>query len=84
MDPYKQLVDEWLEESLYSVLQILEKLWKMGFEGGYNIVKAHVNSRKMDLNEKAAAQFETMPGKQGQRYGATRTYFGTLGAIRRR
>ena len=66
MDPYKQIVDEWLEEAPYSALRIQEKLREMGFDGGYSIVKAYVSSRKMDLNEKAAARFETMPGKQGQ------------------
>ncbi len=52
MDPYKQIVDEWLEEAPYSALRILEKLREMGFDGGYSIVKAYVSSRKMDLNEK--------------------------------
>ena len=66
MDPYKQIVDEWLEEAPYSALRILEKLREMGFDGGYSIVKAYVSSRKMDLNEKATVRFETMPGKQGQ------------------
>ena len=66
MDPYKQIVDEWLEEAPYSAQRILEKLREMGFDGGYSIVKAYVSSRKMDLNEKATVRFETMPGKQGQ------------------
>ena len=33
MDPYKQIVDEWLEESPYSALRILEKLREMGVDG---------------------------------------------------
>ena len=53
MDPYKQIVDEWLEEAPYSALRILEKPQEMGFDGGCSIVKAYANSRKMDLNEKA-------------------------------
>ncbi|WP_297300919.1 hypothetical protein [uncultured Oscillibacter sp.] len=57
MDPYKQIVDEWLEEAPYSALRILEKLREMGFNGGYSIVKAYVSSRKMDLNEKATVRF---------------------------
>ena len=65
MDPHKQSVDEWLEEAPYSALRLLEKLRETGFDGGYSIVKAYVNSRKMDLNEKAAVWFEIMPGKQG-------------------
>ena len=66
MDPYKQIVDEWLEEAPYSARRILEKLREMGFDGGCSTVKAYVSSRKMDLNEKATVRFETMPGKQGQ------------------
>jgi transposase len=66
MDPYKQIVDEWLEESPYSALRILEKLQEMRFDGGCSIVKAYVSSRKMGLNEKATVRFETMPEKQGQ------------------
>ena len=66
MDPCKQIVDEWLAEPPYSTRRILEKMREMGFDGGCSIVKAYVSSRKMDLNEKAAARFETMPGKQGQ------------------
>ncbi len=63
MDPYKQIVDEWLEEAPYSALRILEKLREMGFDGGYSIVKAYVSSRKMDLNEKATVRFETKESK---------------------
>ena len=37
MDPYKQIVDEWLEEAPYSALRILEKLREMGFDGGYSM-----------------------------------------------
>ena len=48
MDPYKQIVDEWLEEAPYSAKRILEKLREMGFDGGYSIVKAYMSSRKMD------------------------------------
>ena len=70
MDPYKQLVDEWLEEAPYSAIRILEKLREMGFDGGYSIVKAYVSSRKMDLDEKATVRFETMPGNRDRWTGA--------------
>ena len=49
MDPYKQIVDEWLEEAPYSALRILERLQEIGFDRGRSIVKAYVSSRKMDL-----------------------------------
>ena len=51
MDPYKEIVDEWLEEAPYSAIRILEKLREMGFDGGYSIVKAYVSSRKKDLDD---------------------------------
>ena len=35
MDPYKQVVDEWLEEAPYSAIRILEKLREMGFDGAF-------------------------------------------------
>ena len=66
LDEYKQQVDQWLEEAPYSAVRILEKLKEQGFEGNYSIVKEHVRSRKMDLDEKATVRFETMPGKQRQ------------------
>ena len=48
LDPYKQVVDEWLEEAPYSAIRILEKLREQGFDGGYSTVKAYVSSRKKD------------------------------------
>ena len=53
VDPFKPVVDEWLEEAPYSAKRILEKLREMGFDGGYSIVKAYVSSRKMDLSNGA-------------------------------
>ena len=34
MDPFRPVVDEWLEEAPYSAKRILEKLREMGFDGG--------------------------------------------------
>ena len=66
LDPYKQKIDQWLEEAPYSAVRILEKLQAEGFDGKYSIVKEYVRGKKMDLDEKATVRFETMPGKQGQ------------------
>ena len=49
MDPYKQIVDEWLEEAPYSALRILEKLREMGFDGGMDFATAASSGRaKLD------------------------------------
>ena len=66
LDPYKHLIDMWLEEAPYSAVRIHEKLMEQGCDCKYTIVRQYVASRKADLNEKATVRFETMPGLQGQ------------------
>lgn len=66
LDPYKQQIDQWLEEAPYSAVRILEKRLEQGFEGKYSIVKEYVRGKKIDLDGKTTVRFETMPGHQGQ------------------
>lgn len=66
LDPYKHLIDMWLEEAPYSAVRIHEKLMEQGCDCKYTIVRQYVATRKADLNEKATVRFETMPGLQGQ------------------
>ena len=66
LDPYKHLIDMWLEEAPYSAVRIHEKLMEQGCDCKYTIVRKYVATRKADLNEKATVRFETMPGLQGQ------------------
>lgn len=66
LDPYKHLIDMWLEEAPYSAVRIHEKLLEQGCDCKYTIVRQYVSTRKADLNEKATVRFETIPGLQGQ------------------
>lgn len=66
LDPYKHLIDMWMEEAPYSAVRIHEKLMEQGYDCKYTIVRQYVATRKADLNEKATVRFETMPGLQGQ------------------
>lgn len=66
LDPYKHLIDMWMEEAPYSAVRIHEKLMEQGCDCKYTIVRQYVATRKADLNEKAIVRFETMPGLQGQ------------------
>ena len=66
LDPYKHLIDMWLEEAPYSAVRIHEKLLEQGCDCKYTIVRQYVSTKKADLNEKATVRFETMPGLQGQ------------------
>ena len=66
LDPYKHLIDMWLEEAPYSAVRIHEKLMEQGCDCKYTIVRQYVATRKAALNEKATVRFETMPSLQGQ------------------
>ena len=66
LDPYKHLIDMWMEEAPYSAVCIHEKLMEQGCDCKYTIVRQYVATRKADLNEKATVRFEAMPGLQGQ------------------
>lgn len=66
LDPYKHLIDMWLEEAPYSAVRIHEKLMEQGCDCKYTIVRQYVATKKAALNEKATVRFETMPGLQGQ------------------
>lgn len=66
LDPYKHLINMWLEEAPYSAVRIHEKLMEQGCDCKYTIVRQYVATKKAALNEKATVRFETMPGLQGQ------------------
>lgn len=66
LDPYKHLIDMWLDEAPYSAVRIHEKLIEQRGDCKYTIVRQYVATRKADLNKKATVRFETMPGLQGQ------------------
>ena len=63
LGPYKHKIEQWLDEAPYSAVRILEKPQEQGFDGRYSI-EEYVWGKKMDLDEKATARFETLPGKQ--------------------
>jgi len=66
LDPYKEQIDELLNEAPYSAVRIQEIITELGYKGKYTIVKDYVRTKKKDLNKQATVRFETMPGLQGQ------------------
>ena len=42
LDPFKPLIQRWLETHAYSAQQIFQRLREEGFEGGYSIVRVYV------------------------------------------
>jgi transposase len=66
LDPYKDQIDQWLEEAPYNATRITEKLQELGSDCKYTITRQYVASKKAELNQKSTVRFETMPGLQAQ------------------
>jgi len=66
LDPYKEQIDQWLEEAPYNAVRIMEKLQELGSDCKYTITRQYVASKKAELNQKSTVRFETMPGLQAQ------------------
>lgn len=66
LDPYHQVIQDFLDVDDYKATWIFDKLKNMGFTGGYEIVKRHVASIKEQKTRLAYIRFETEPGMQAQ------------------
>ena len=70
LDPYKQKIDQWLEEAPYSAVRILEKLQEKGFDGKYSIVKGTCGGRKWIWMRKQRFGLRPFPGSRDRWTGA--------------
>lgn len=66
LNSFKPYIDAVLAEYNVSARRIFEDIQKMGFEGGYGIVKTYVRPIKQDRAVRAEIRFETKPGEQAQ------------------
>ena len=66
LDPYRQVIQAFLDEDDYKATWIFDKLKNQGFTGGYEIVKRHVARIKEQKTRLAYIRFETEPGRQAQ------------------
>ena len=66
LDPYRQIIEDYLEEDAYQASWIFDKLTRMGYTGGYTTVKTFVQSIKEKNTRIAYIRFETEPGRQAQ------------------
>jgi transposase len=67
LDQFRPMVEGWLkEDSGYRASWILDQLRKLGYTGGYTIVKDLVQEIKEDASRIAYIRFETEPGRQAQ------------------
>lgn len=67
LDEYRPTIESWLEEdSEYRATWILDSIRKLGYTGGYTIVKDLVKEIKQENSRIAYLRFETEPGRQAQ------------------
>lgn len=62
LDPFKPLIQRWLETHAYSAQQIFQRRREEGFEGGYSIVKSYVRK----IRPRRAPAFLTLSFAPGQ------------------
>lgn len=82
LDPYKPLIQSWLEAHPYSATQIFQRLCEEGFDGGYWIVKIYVHK----VRPKRAPAFLKLAFAPGECAQVDWGSFGTMdvGNTRRR
>jgi len=67
LDGFRPTVEGWLnDDNDLQATNILDNIRKMGYSGGYTIVKELVREIKQDNNRIAYIRFETEPGRQAQ------------------
>jgi len=92
LDPYRELIDQWLEQDRQvQATVVLQRLQQQGFEGQITIVRDLLRRRRGRLKQpKAFIRFESAPGHQLQidwghfgslTYGATRRKLYALAVV---
>jgi transposase len=66
LDPYQQIVRDFLEEDDYRATWVYDRLRNLGYDGSYETVKKYVRRIKDQNTRLAYIRFETEPGMQGQ------------------
>lgn len=66
LDPYRTMIEVYLEEDDYQASWIFDKLTSMGYTGGYTTVKNAVRIIKGEKTKIAYIRFETEPAFQAQ------------------
>ena len=67
LDPFMPMIEDWLgDDPDYRASWILDQIAKLGYTGGYTIVKDAVRKIKDENRRIAYVRFETEPGRQAQ------------------
>ena len=66
LEPYYQIIKDYLEQDDYQATWIFERLKRMGYAGSYDTLKVYVRTIKEQKTRLAYIRFETEPGLQAQ------------------
>ena len=66
LDPYRERIKVFIDEHNLSAVRILEEIRKVGYDGGYTILKEYCATLRKDRRIQAVYRYETEPGKQSQ------------------
>ena len=66
LDPYRENIRSLIDEHNLSAVRILEEIRKLGYDGGYTILKDYCHELRKDRRIQAVYRYETKPGKQSQ------------------
>ena len=66
LDPYRDRIRELINQHNLSSVRILEEIRKIGYDGGYTILKDYCHELRKDRRIQAVYRYETKPGKQSQ------------------
>ncbi|MCL4451321.1 MAG: IS21 family transposase [Candidatus Thermoplasmatota archaeon] len=75
LDPYRDRIHALIDEHNLSAVRILEEIRKLGYNGGYTILKEYCRELRKNRRIQAVYRYETGPGKQSQ------VDFGEFGSI---
>ena len=66
LDPYKPLLNQWLQEGIFNCVVLTERLREKGYDGGMSILKEYVHPYRPAKSAPAVRRYETPSGKQAQ------------------
>lgn len=66
LDPYRERIRALIDDHNLSAVRILEEIRKMGYDGGYTMLKEYCHELRLDRRIQAVYRYETEPGKQSQ------------------
>src|SRR5512143_46665 len=65
-DPYKAVVDHWLQQGVWNAMVIWRELQALGYTGQTSILRDYIRPQRPLRSSRATVRFETAPGHQLQ------------------